>query len=111
MGNDNIFEGTKYIDGGRLPYSRWTSSFQKLIFLKAQRGKNELCIHFLKVPFLLLGIEVSASSEEVIRTELEELKKRVAYLEHQLVLREPPKPLNFSVRNRQKLMNVLSIYF
>ncbi len=39
----------------------------------------------------------SMHDEDAMRMELEQLKKRVAYLENQLVLKKPPEPLSFSV--------------
>lgn len=41
-------------------------------------------------------------AEDAMRNELEVLKKRVAFLEHQLVLKKAPKPLSFSVSHSFK---------
>ena len=42
-------------------------------------------------------MEAEVSEEARMREELASLKKRVACLEHQLVLKKPPEPLSFSV--------------
>ena len=46
-------------------------------------------------------------SEEAMRMELEQLRKRVAYLEHQLILKKQPQPLKFNVSDKIYLVKDL----